>query len=208
VILRPVKVESRGADPAQVAAWSKLYQQAHERLLHRIEEFGIPELVSVTAQDCLIIYRFPVKPTAQFTEGGLEIPQVAQVAENPYSSGVLLFAAAEALDVLASHGVLPGDIVRWAYLAGDEEDTKRVNDAIEQARDAGHGPARVSKIAIQTRDQELAKKKLIRLKTPDIHESVDLKERLFGERPTMELVCEMGPKGAMHVIRPVIENLQ
>lgn len=198
--LRPIKVE--GSD-----AWAKLYQRAHATLIARIEEFDPPELKSIPVQDKVLVYRFPNRAAATQTAGGLIIPETSRKEEVDFASGVLMYAGAEAMDVLASHGILVGDIVRWAYLAGDEEDVRRVDEAIENARSLGLTGARLEAKAIEARNQEMSKKKLIRLRTSDIHESVDLLERLYGEKPTMEYVREERPDGFTHVIRPIADNL-
>lgn len=208
--LRPIKVVSDhvGNRAKDVGGWAKLYEQAHERLLARIKEYDPPPLASVPAQDCVTVYRFPTKPKATETEGGILIPDAHQKEQTPFSAGLLICAGAEALDVLASHGILPGDIVRWAWLAGDEEDVKRVDEALAEAAARGLGESSMRRVAMKARDDEMAKKKLLRLKAPDIHESVDLLERLYGDKPTMEFVREVSPNGDFtHVIRPVIENL-
>jgi hypothetical protein len=196
---------SLAATPQPVdAAWDKLYARADARLRERMAEYECPEPEWVPGQDIVVVYRFPNE-----YKGLVYLPEAyADGHDAQYSIGLLLMAGPEAQDILESHGVLPGDVVKFARWAGEEEAANRVQEAKGKARQAGASEAEATHAAIEVRDAEMAKKKLLEFQVPFIRGSVDLKERLYGDKPTMERVRIVTAKGEpMHVIRPVAENL-
>lgn len=199
--LRPIRV--LGSDPVD-HGWARLYEQAHHRLLARIEEYGVPTLEAIPVQDLVVLYRLPTKQKEKVTRGGIIIPDAYQREQIPFSVGLLLAAGPQAQDVLESHGVLPGDLVMFAPLAGDEVDAAAVVAAQREAARRGGDLEQIEEAGRVARDGELEKKKLLTLQAPFIHRSVDLLQRLYGPTPTMERVRESSPKGFKHLIRPII----
>jgi hypothetical protein len=207
MIIRPVKSVGHVGDIDR--AWDLLNEKAIERLKYRMEKYEPPALESWPVQDLVVVYRFPTKATRKMTSGGLWIPDISQKEEMPFSLGLLIGAGPEAMDVLASHGTLLGDVIRFAPLAGDEETEQRVQDAIAQVQQRKGTEEEMSRAALEARDSEMEKKKLLRLQVPFVHESVDLLGRLFGPKPTMEMVRHVDKNGdPQHQIRPIIANLQ
>lgn len=204
----------RDQSPTQ-RAWDALYRRAAETLKKRMEEHGSPRPTWMPVQDLCQVYRLPneYKPMSGTRDDGgtwmIHMPETSQDKHDiPYSVGILISAGPEALGVLESHGVLPGDYVLFAPYAGEEQMESRIAEAIDKARDRGASPEEAAQVSQQVRDAEMAKKKLLRFQVPFIHGSVDLLERLYGETPTMELVREVNAKGGPeHVYVPVIENL-
>lgn len=193
--LRPIRTVGLGSTELALK-WDKLYQDAHATLVKRAADLGIPEPDRQPIQDMVVVYRIPNE-----YRGTIEIPDEFKGRhDSPYSIGVFMFAGPEAMDVLESHGVLPGDYVTFARFAGEEETTARIKDAVRGARSELEAGA----IIRDTRAAEEAKKKLLKLQVPFIHESVDLYDRLNGPRPTMELVRSVDKAGnATHLIQPV-----
>jgi hypothetical protein len=182
--------------------WDALYAQARERLEERIKHYDVSMPAFMPAQDILVVYRLPPKEKATMHKGILHIPQVAQEEQIPYSVGVYILAGAEAADVLESHGILPGDFIKFSRFAGDEEAATRVNEAIAQAQTDRMSPVNTERMVKQARDESLERKKLLELQVASIHGSVDLIERLYGDRPSMRMVREVGPRGRKHLILP------
>lgn len=211
ITFRPPKtIRMDGQLPTQEdLAWDVLHERAFSRLADRIEMYAPPEMRGISIQDVVIVYRFPSKQRKHFIEKyDIIIPDKYRTEELPFSIGLLMCAGAEAMDVLASHGVLIGDIVRFAPLAGDEETEERVQEALQQAAMAGKNPEQTFEAVKKARDEEMEKKKLLRLKAQHIHESIDGLERLYGPKPTMETVRRVEKNGdPIYVIRPVIANL-
>ena len=194
---------SDGKEPTAIdRAWDRLYEKANETLKARIEEHGIPLPDTHPAQDLVLAYRIPNE-----YQGRLHLPETAAAHAAPYSIGVLLLAGAEATGVLESHGILPGDYIQFAKYAGDEETAARVNEAISGWSKEGMGPEYIQRKAIQLRDDEMKKKKLMRFQAGLIHQSVDFLERRLGEKPTMRMIREVSAKGVLHIIEPVVENI-
>ena len=193
--LRPIRTIGLGSNELALK-WDKLYQDAHATLSQRAEALGIPEPDRHPIQDLVVVYRIPNE-----YRGTIAIPDEFKGRhDSPYSIGVFMFAGPEAMDVLASHGVLPGDYVTFARFAGEEETTARIKEAVSQARSHLEAGA----IVRDTRAAEESKKKLLKLQVPFIHESVDLYDRLNGPRPTMELVRSVDKGGnAIHLIQPI-----
>lgn len=192
--LRPIRAREAGD-----GKWDRLYGDAHARLMARIEEHGIPMPPWAPAQDICVVYRIP---NDYQSPNGLILPEAhAENHDSPYSLGVLLMAGPEASDVLESHGVLPGDYVKFARFAGEEEEAARIHEAIAKR---ATGPAHASALANAIRNEAIGKKKLLELQVPFIHGSVDLLERLYGPTPTMEMVRHVLPSGKVtHLILPV-----
>lgn len=176
--------------------WTAAYVAANRLLLERMKDFEIPEPTWAPAQDIAIVYRIP-----NTYKGSLILPEAYDTRHDaPFSLGVLLMAGPEATDVLESHGIMPGDIVRFARFAGEEEAVNRAHEAMSQASN----PEVALAAAKRVREEEMAKKKILSLQVPFIHGSVDLFERLYGPKPTMRLVRHVLPSGKVeHLIRPV-----
>lgn len=185
------------------AAWDELYRQASERLVRRMETLKVPEPTTFPRDDVSLIYRLPNE-----YKGAIEIPeQFRHRHDAQYSVGLLLCMGLDASMRLEADGFLPGDYVQFARYAGEEETAARVAEAIKKAEEEGLSQQHAERLGKKVRDEETSKAKYIRVQVPLIHQSVDLAERLRGPTPTMRLVREVGPKGAVHVIEPVIENV-
>jgi hypothetical protein len=183
-----------------------MLKEANDRLIARMAQYEAPEPRGMALQDIVIVYRFPPKQKEKVSKGGIIIPEISQREPLPFSLGLLLSAGPEAMDVLLSHGTLPGDIVRFAPLAGDEETMTRVDEAVELAKSRGANDEEQVAAAMAARDADMEKKKLLRLKAPDIHESLDLLERLYGPIPTMEMVRDVDKHGKPEtLILPIFE---
>jgi co-chaperonin GroES (HSP10) len=200
-----------GADNRKRAqAWDKLYADSMVRLQKRIAEHKIPIPDIHPIQDLVLVYRLPNE-----YKGTIIIPDVAKFGdgtespvESPYSIGVLLLAGAEATSKLETHGVLPGDYIQFAKYAGESETADRMKAAIERWGNEGMPVEYIERKAKELRDDEMTKKKLMRFQAPLVHQSIDLFGRLYGEKPTMQMVREVNAKGAvLHVIDPVPENI-
>lgn len=203
----PPPIRTVGARDEVARAWDALHLQAHEKLKARVEAFEIPSIDRAPLQDIVLVYRLP--NDYKSPSGKLILPEeFAEHHDLPYSIGVLLAAGPEAWDVLTSHGCLPGDLVTFAKYSGEEEASGRAQEAIEKATKQGHPPVLAAEAGKQASAAEMKKKKLLRFQVPFIHLSIDLAQRLWGERPTMELVRQVNAEGqVLHVYRPVIENL-
>jgi hypothetical protein len=184
-----------------------MLKEANDRLIARMAQYESPEPRGMALQDLVIVYRFPSKEKEKFkriegTDKVIHFADISQKEPLPYSLGLLLAAGGEAMEVLLSHGVLPGDIVRFAPLAGDEETAARVDEALERALEANPRATEEEQMAVQraARDADLEKKKLLRLKAADIHESLDLLDRLYGPAPTMEMVRDIAKDGSAETL--------
>lgn len=183
--------------------WAALYASAHETLLARIEKHHIEFEVHYPYDDICVVSRMPTAEQEKVSPGGIIIPDVAQTAAMPYSIGVLLYAGMDALDKLTTMGILPGDYIKFAKYAGDEEAVSRVKGVIDKGEKKGVPPAKLAEEAIAVRNEEIAKQKVLDLQVMEIHGSLDLAERLYGDTPTMEIVREERAKGPIHVVRPI-----
>lgn len=222
MIFRPVRtVAAPTADEmaAENAAWDLLFADAARRLGARIKEYEPPPLTGLPAQDLVVVYRFPREQEKFFSkEHNWVIPDKYQKDRTPFSLGLLMWAGAEAMDVLVDHGILVGDVVKFAPLAGDEEMAGVVNEAIAEvakrrgrprsqaAADAAMAEAEAA--AERARNELLEEKKHLRLHASDIHESVDLVGRMCGDKPTMEMVRRREGTRHIHIIRPVVNNVK
>lgn len=205
--LRPIKtVAAKGAElRPEDRAWDKLQADALATLRRRMKEFEAPPFSVTPAQDIALVYRLPNDYRPDEHQGIIAPDEWKHRHELPFSIGLLLWAGAEAMDVLASHGILIGDLVQFARYAGDEEEASQVSEAIAKVRAKGGTESQAMEAAKQAREKEMGKKKLLRLQAPFIHGSFDLTVRLFGEKPTMELVREVNAKGEpVHVFRPIV----
>jgi hypothetical protein len=183
--------------------WAPIYAAAAALLEARIEEHKIPIPTLFPHDNVAVVWRLPSAQQQTMYKGLLHIPQTSQVRSMPYSIGVLLFANGEGLDRLTGSGILPGDYVKFGQFAGDEEAVSRVKDAIEDAQKLGMNEEDAEKYALKTRNEETERNKVLQLREPDIHSSIDLFDRLYGKRPTMELVRAEGKDGPIHLVRPI-----
>lgn len=205
--MRFPKIQSAGDTTNVDAAWDKLYAEASRTRDQRIVEYGAPDLKWASCQDIALVYRLPSKEKAKMHKGLIHIPEVAQTDEMPYSIGVLIWAGLEAMDVLESHGVLPGDLVKFARYAGEEEAAARAQEAVDQVHKRKGSEEEALAAAIAAREEEVERKKLLELQVPFIHGSLDLQKRLCGPEPTMRIVRRIAPQGRVFTIEPVVENL-
>lgn len=211
MIFRPVKTLSDGIRHPEDEAWDLLFAAATARLEARITQYEPPALASLPCQDLVVVYRFPRDQRTHFVKSealDLIIPGKYRKESTPFSLGLLMWAGAEAMDVLVDHGILLGDIVKFAPLAGDEEMANAVNEAMEAVAERGGSEGEAVAAAKLARDAQMEQKKHLRLRVSDIHESVDLMERLGGPRPLMEMVRRREGGRHIHVIRPVINNVK
>jgi len=184
------------------AAWDRLYAEAYERLDRRLVEHNVILPEAFPSQDIVIVARFEYD-YARATGSKLHLPQTAMSPESPYSVGLLIFAGMEASDVLESHGTFVGDYVTFARFAGEEYVVERIQEAIATTKKVGRLAATGEARAI--RDEAMSKQKLLKLKAPELHESVDLLERLCGATPTMRHVRTVTAAGdPLHVIKPIL----
>lgn len=195
--LRPIMAEG---------PWGEIYRTAHEKLVARLAHHSIEHDVYYPLDDIVVVYRLPTNQDMTKTPGGLWIPDIAQDRAQPYSVGLLLYAGVAALDDLADSGCVPGDYVKFGRFAGDEEAVQRVNDAMEKGVAMSRKPEDVRLVeekALALKDAELKKQKLLELQAKDLHCSIDLMDRLYGEKPTMEVVRAIEGGLLKHVIRPI-----
>lgn len=178
--------------------WNALHVEAAARLRVRVAQHEAPSPTWHPVQDICLVYRIP---NPYKSASGIVLPEAyAQAHDSVLNHGLLISAGPEALDVLASHGILIGDYVKFARFAGEEEDAKRAQEAI--ARIAATGGTEAD--AWNLIDKERQRKKLLELQVPFIHGSMDLLERLGGPSQSMEKVRVRLPNGAVeHQIIPV-----
>ena len=147
-----------------------------------------------------LVYRLP---NDYQSPNGLVLPdRYKEGHDAPFSLGILITAGPEAMDILESHGVLPGDYVKFARFAGEEEDAGRIARAVNAAT----GPIDAERRRDRLMDEHMAKKKILELQVPFIHGSVDLLDRLEGAKPTMEMVREIHGNRVVHMIQPILEG--
>lgn len=192
--MRPVRTVKAGPwSDQEREAYDRLVEQAIETLNERVERLEIPiqlfdlkdpetNPVYAPCANSIVVCRVPPPPAPQ-THGAssIFIPEVyqAEYEREPESRGVLISCGLGALDTFRSHGVLPGDWVKFGRFDGWEEE-------IEKDREGK------------------SKKKLLQLKDHGVLGSFDLAHRLWSKRPTMEVVYELNPDGSgMHTFRPV-----
>lgn len=183
--------------------WAEIYARAHATLLERIEKHRIDFDVHYPYDDICVVSRMPTAEQEKVSPGGIIYPDIAQTAAMPFSIGVLLYAGMDALDKLTTMGILPGDYVKFARYAGDEEAVARVRDSVRTDEKKRTPPEKAAANAIATRDAEIAKQKVLDLQVLEIHGSLDLAERLYGSTPSMEIVREQRAQGPIHVVRPI-----
>ncbi len=200
--LRPMRTVGGSAELA--AKWDALYARAVETLKQRIAEMDIPHPSRLPLQDVVVAYRIENE-----YQGKMVIPDEFKGRHDaPYSVGVLLMAGAEAMDVLESHGVLPGDFITFGRFAGDEETDARIQEAVRprsaENPNGSSSPIEAANRSREIREESLSKKKLLKLKVADVQESVDGFDRLHGPNPTMEMVRLVDAKGnPIHVLMPL-----
>lgn len=158
------------------AAWAEINKDAKKRLADRLKEHGAPPTPYMPGFNNVLVLRLPSEPTKTVSAGGIHIPQTAQEEEEPKSEGILVQAGIGARDTLRDHGYLLGDKVQIGRFAGWEKEFRL---------DAKGGN----------------QKKILQMKDQDILGSFDLHDRLWGSRPTMEIVWDEDTEE--HRIRPI-----
>ena len=172
-----MKAAERIDDPdvAEDLAWIRLLNDAEKRLAAKLKEAGL-EIPYAPGFDTVLVLREPAPPVQKFTDGGLHIPDAFQEEPEPKSEGVLVGAGLKALDSFRSHGYLVGDRVQIGRFAGWEKE-------------------------FELDKKGKNKRKILQMTAGDILGSFDLKERLWGKKPSMEVAYD--PDTREHYIRPV-----
>lgn len=160
-------------EPKDVAAWKALEHEAQKRL-KKILAAAELEVPYAPNADTVLVLREPSQQAKKVTAGGIHIPEKYQEEPEPESTGTLVGGGLAALDYFRDHGLLVGDRVQIGRFAGWEKEFH-----LDQKGEN--------------------KRKILQMKTGDILGSFDLKERLWGDKPTMEIVYEDG----QHWIRAI-----
>lgn len=160
----------------EAQAWEALQKEAKKRLGERLKEYNAPKTPYMPGFNNVLVLRLPAPPIRTHTDGGLEIPESAREEPEPKSEGILVQAGLEARDTLRAHGYLLGDKVQIGRFAGWEKefhlDSKGKNT-----------------------------RKILQMKDQDIIGSFDLDDRLWGAKPTMEIVWDAETE--QHRIQPI-----
>lgn len=210
----PVKMEPmRPWSDEEILAWNRLLDLADRKLNQQIARLDIPIEPSLPNQDVVTVCRLPDPPRKERL-GRFYIPDAYQDKhqEAPYSFGVFLWGGPEAMDTLADQGIFPGDTIRFARFAGDEESAGRVTDAIKQVVSATQsGDIEAAAEALEAGDKDRERKKLLRVRVGEVLDSVELFERVNSPEPVLRLVREYrvvgGQMETIHRFRPVPEHI-
>ena len=183
------------------AAWKKLFVEANTRLIERKKEMETPPLPYMPTDDDIMVYRMPPPKKKERTVSGLVIPQgywtkpepgrpsewidVIETGTRPL--GLLMALGCVSLDWAMTHGILPGDIVCF----GEWEGRERSFEYDESDR--------------ATQEDKL--RKILQMGHSGIRGSVDLLDRLFGEKPTMRVVPVFTDDGVVNLVEPIPENI-
>lgn len=171
---------------AEEAAWGVLGFRAAGRLAARVEEYGAPAVPYEPIYNRIAVYRFRPPPPVEKTVGGLFIPEVAREEPWPENRGLLLAAGLKAMEELRSCGIFVGDIVLFGAFEGEEKEYE---------------------LDRSTNDRE-QKKKVLQLKNGGLFGSVDLKERLYGEKPSLKrvFVRDSLEDPGQYILVPIVED--
>ena len=148
-------------DAALESAWRKLQAAGEKRRNAQLKQAGL-EIPYAPASDTVLVLREPAPPVQKMTKGGLHIPGTSQEEPEPKSEGMLVAAGCKALDALRDQGMIVGDRVQIGRFAGWEKEFD-----LDQAGEN--------------------KRKILQMAAGDILGSFDLKDRLWGARPTMQV---------------------
>lgn len=160
----------------EAAAWEALNKEAKKRLTERLKQYEAPKTLYMPGFNNVLVLRLPSEPIKEMTAGGIVIPQTAQQEEEPKSEAILVQAGLAARDTMRSHGYLLGDKVQIGRFAGWEKEMEK------------------DKAGKNTR-------KILQVKDQDILGSFDLNDRLWGDKPTMEIVWDAETEE--HRIQPI-----
>lgn len=194
----PVRtMRARPWSDRELAAYDTLFQEGVERLWERIRRLEIPfdiheacrdpekATIYVPAGNTVTVCRVPPPPLPEtHGDSGIFIPDKYrdEYEREPESRGVVIWCGLEAFDTFRSHGLLPGDWVKFGRFEGWEEEIERDREG-------------------------KSKKKLLQLKDAGLLGSFDLIRRLWGESPSMELVYEVDEnQHGIHTYRPIVRN--
>jgi len=159
-----------------MSAWARLEAEGRKRVAAALEEAGL-EIPYAPGFDTVLVVRLPPPPVVKMI-GALHIPEKFQEDPEPKSEGVLIAAGLKALDTLRDHGYLLGDRVQIGRFAGWEK-----------------------AFGADVKEHERQVRKILQMTAGDLLGSFDLKERLYGKKPTMEIVYD--ETVGEHSIRPV-----
>lgn len=163
-------------EAAEERAWIRLLNEGEKRLAAKLKEAKL-EIPYFPGFDTVLVLREPAPPVQTHTEGGLEIPEAFRIDPEPKSEGVLVGGGMKALDSFRDHGYLVGDRVQIGRFAGWEKEFA------------------LDKQGKNTR-------KILQMTAGDILGSFDLKERVLGKKPSMEVAYD--PETREHYIRPIV----
>ncbi len=175
---------------AEHESWGRLCHDAEAELTARIAKYKIPTVKYCPVDDAVLIFRLP--PLEMKTSSGIVVPDFAMdrdeqgvVSANRHhmNVGVILRAGCSAMDWMRSHGILIGDMVKFAAYSGHEESSRWFMPDSQQLT------------------QDL--KDVMQIKESEILGSFDLYERLQGNKPRMKMVYAVDDKGnGLHIIKP------
>lgn len=157
-------------------AWERLAEAGAKRVSAVLKEAQL-EIPYAPGGDTVLVLRDPAPPVVTKTAAGLHIPQISQQEPEPESEGTLVAAGCAALDSLRDRGFILGDKVQIGRFAGWEKEFELDKKGIN-------------------------KRKILQMTDKDILGSFDLKERLWGKKPTLEVTYDV--EEGTHWIRPIL----
>ena len=203
----PVSEPHRPWTEEEHRAWDVLVDRAYRELRIRMRKFDVKldHNSFLSGSDVVLVWRLPAAAEKDRTQAGIIIPETARESRQPHALGVYVWAGPEGTDIMAESGYLPGDIVKFARYAGDEEGTEGITSAIQAA---ASGAVDEAAKMVDVGQDALAVPKVLQLRANEINGSVDLTARVTGEKPVMRLVREYDPKGGtLHRYRPIPANI-
>ena len=163
-------------DEQEQKAWEALDRAGRKKAAAVLKEAGL-ELPYAPCFDTVLVLREPSAPVVTKTAGGIHIPDKFQEEPEPKSVGTILAGGLKALDYFRDHGYLLGDRVQVGRFAGWEKE-------------------------FQLDQEGKNHRKVLQMAPGDLKGSFDLKERLYGKKPTMEIVYD--ETVGEHKIRPIV----
>lgn len=179
----------------ELDAFDGLQADALRVLKEREKEYSVPDVPVEPIDEFAYVFRLPRQELK--TEAGIVLAthsiyhdkdtNTTRGDEEPISLGILVAAGLGARDHLLSHGTFIGDIVKFTRYGGHEEESHRFM---------------AKKGAVVTNV-----KQLLQIPAREIIGSLDLRERVWGEKPTLRIAYRANAEGeGIHVYVPVTKK--